>query len=263
MGIAKAEPEVKRWLTAIFEEEIESLDCLSDNGGNHLFRGVLTAGSLVYYRVLPYEEEKWQVFSGLQAVGGEQLVPVLDLRRAGRLLVVKEGHCSGLALDIGLRGLGKAALALERLWLSVAGLTLELEALYAQKGILHLDIKPEHLRLDASGRLCLIDFGSAYGNTASTNLKCLPQQGSGAYVCRSRRMDLNAIGPHVDLFGLFYSLQQALALSPVYEATLDFELAQLIRRLDSYDRSRVQLYRETRLKWLEIFMRQYGHITNR
>lgn len=253
---------ISEWLSIVFNENIVDLCCLSDNGGNHLYRGTVKQ-DIFYYRLMPYDEEKWQLFSTLKASQRPHIVPVIELKVAGRLMLIKEGECKGTALNVGLRTVKEDAYALERFYLGLANLILELQWLYANHGLLHLDIKPEHLILTVEGGLGLIDFGGGYSGTNRTNLKRLPQQGSMAYVCASRRQDFNAIGPHVDLFALMLSVQKSLVEAGITDPVILLELDAMVTKLNQYGKSTVFLYTEMRHKWLAMFMKQYGHITNR
>lgn len=253
---------INQWLSNAFNEDITDLSCLSDNGGNHLYKGSVKQHAY-YFRLMPYDEEKWQLFSVLKANPMPQLVQVIDLKVEGRLMLIKEGECRGAALNIGLKAIKADAHALERFYLSLANLMLDLQWLYSHYGLLHLDIKPEHLILTNEGMLGLIDFGGGYSNTNRTNLKRLPQQGSADYVCASRRQDFNAVGPHVDLFALMQSVRNSFMEAEFENPLILLELESMINRLNQYDKSTVFLYSEIRHQWLEMFMKQYGHITNR
>lgn len=254
---------VKRWLEDHFDVKILAFSCLSDQGGNHLYKAVLSDKSASCFRLLPYDEAKWQLFSILKDCQYDTIVSIEALKVIDRLLVVKEGFCEGVALDQCIGEMIDQPVEIERFFISFAGLLIDLERLYESYGLLHLDIKPEHLLKTQSGGLKLIDFGAGYTQIERTNLKKHLQQGSSAYICQSRLLDFNAVGPHVDLYALLISFRECLHLAQFENVIVLLGIDQMIQELNAMTISHKDIYKRIRDQWIAIYMNQYGHITNR
>lgn len=90
------------------------------------------------------------------------------------------------------------------------GLARDLGVLFCEKGILHLDIKPENILIDIHGNGRLIDFGAAVTAVDRTNLRATPQMGTPRYMSPERYSDPNRIGASADLYSLALTLKYAM-----------------------------------------------------
>ncbi len=73
------------------------------------------------------------------------------------------------------------------------------------KGVLHLDLKPQNILVDESGRPCVIDFGLARAETAWDATGPNPNLLSGTLAFMAPEQancDANKIGPRSDIYGL-------------------------------------------------------------
>jgi serine/threonine protein kinase len=152
----------------------------------------------------------------LAACEQPNLVRVVDLDfHDGRPFLVME-HVHGLNLeqyrDQRRPGLRQAAAI-------VAELARAVEYIHA-RGILHLDIKPKNVLIDAAGRPKLIDFGLARLRHAWSEDAAGPTGGTTSYMSPEQaRGEEDRIGPWTDVFGLGGVLYYLLTGRPVYQST--------------------------------------------
>jgi serine/threonine-protein kinase len=96
------------------------------------------------------------------------------------------------------------------------------------RGIIHADIKPKNVRLNAAGEVKVLDFGIAKGLALSRKLT-RNDFGSLAYLS-PERLDSGEVDVHVDLWSVGVLLYEMLAAAPPFEAETNSKLETLIRR---------------------------------
>jgi serine/threonine protein kinase len=96
------------------------------------------------------------------------------------------------------------------------------------RGIIHGDIKPKNVRLNAAGQVKVLDFGIAKGLALSRKLT-RNDFGSLAYLS-PERLDSGDVDIHVDFWSVGVLLHEMLSGAPPFEAETNSRLEALIRR---------------------------------
>jgi hypothetical protein len=96
------------------------------------------------------------------------------------------------------------------------------------RGIIHADIKPKNVRLNATGQVKVLDFGIAKGLALSRKLT-RNDFGSLSYLS-PERLDSGEVDVHVDFWSVGVLLYEMLAGAPPFEADSNSKLEALIRR---------------------------------
>lgn len=100
-------------------------------------------------------------------------------------------------------------------------------------GIVHRDVKPANILVDASGKPYLVDFGIARLSDAATVTRPDNAPGTPAYMSpeqvTGRRVD---VGPKIDIYGLGATLYHCLALRPPFDGESTAQVFDQIRRVD-------------------------------
>jgi serine/threonine protein kinase len=96
------------------------------------------------------------------------------------------------------------------------------------RGIIHADIKPKNVRLNADGQVKVLDFGIAKGLALSRKLT-RNDFGSLAYLS-PERLDSGEVDVHVDYWSVGVLLYEMLAAAPPFEAETNSKLEAMIRR---------------------------------
>lgn len=88
-----------------------------------------------------------------------------------------------------------------------------------EHGVLHRDVKPANIMLDAAGRVRLLDFGVAARADAGKLTRTGAQIGSLVYMAPEQvRGELSGLDARVDVYGLGVTLHELLTLRPAFEA---------------------------------------------
>jgi len=96
------------------------------------------------------------------------------------------------------------------------------------RGIIHADIKPKNVRMNAAGQVKVLDFGIAKGLALSRKLT-RNDFGSLAYLS-PERLDSGDVDVHADFWSVGVMLYEALAGTPPFEADSNSRLEALIRQ---------------------------------
>ena len=197
---------------------IEQLRCIKNKPEQQLYEGINALGQYQIIRFQSYQplrERLWQSLSGyaLPHVG-----EVVTCCRIEGMLCVLERHYRGenlLDAVNGGRRMGKRPI-----FKTLLNITQDLETLYCQEGLLHLDIKPENFMIDAYGNVTLLDFGSAYSQIQDIDFNQVSQYGTPAYAAPERFSSPNAVGPPADLYSLTEVLKWWLSAEGIMDYTL-------------------------------------------
>lgn len=173
-------------------------------------------------RVLKDTETGRQLWQALSRYSLPHVVQIAGCQSHGDLLLIQERYYEGQTLDGCIRTPGRFS----KTDILLAGIQLvkDLQVLYENEGILHLDIKPENLMVDVYNNVTLMDFGAAVHRIDQTNLLHADQYGTPSYTAPERLISPNATGPLSDLHSLAKTLRFWLEL----QGHLDFELWQTL-----------------------------------
>jgi HD-like signal output (HDOD) protein/tRNA A-37 threonylcarbamoyl transferase component Bud32 len=132
------------------------------------------------------------------AVRHENVVGVYAVREAGPLTYLVMEYMDGGSLDVRLRGEGRLPAG------EVIGVAEQVAAGLAAahaKGIIHRDVKPANLLLDAAGRVKITDFGLARVESDVKLSATSDMIGTPLYMCPEQVFGL-PLDPRADLFSL-------------------------------------------------------------
>jgi hypothetical protein len=88
-----------------------------------------------------------------------------------------------------------------------------------QAGVVHRDVKPGNIQIDAEGQPHLMDFGLAFDVGREPVTRTTAVHGTPLYMAPEQvKGDRDATGPRTDVYGLGVTLYHALALRPPFEA---------------------------------------------
>lgn len=193
----------KRW-------PVKDVQSIKNGVLNEVYMGVTSAGEKVVLRRMKANRHKRQLFFDLMKYKMAGLVQVVDVEIEGENLWVLEAWIEGETLGRLLRGPLLEA-DMEEMILEALKIAIGLERLFVKSGILHLDIKPDNIMVDACGQWHLIDFASGISQVNKTNLRAICQEGTRTYMSPERFIEPNWVGSQTDLYALSMTLLQALS----------------------------------------------------
>lgn len=165
-------------------------------------------GRTYILRIMEGTKQKIKMWQDLSRYQLPNLSNVMNIfHEEGRCYVIEEKYSGTPLSQSNLDPKGKRHKDIVYLGL---GLAKDLAVLFREEGILHLDIKPENILVDAHGNGRLIDFGAAVTAVDRTNLRAIPQMGTPRYMTPERYTDPNRIGPSADLYSLALTLKYAM-----------------------------------------------------
>lgn len=173
-------------------------------------------------RVLKDTEAGRQLWQALSRYSLPHVVQVIKCQSHEGFLLIQERYYQGQTLEGCIRTSGRFS----KPDILLAGLQLakDLQVLYEEEGILHLDIKPENLMVDAYNNVTLIDFGAAVHRIDQINLLHADQYGTPGFAAPERLIAPNATGPLSDI----HSLARTLRVWLEQQGHLDFEIWQTL-----------------------------------
>ncbi len=153
------------------------------------------------------------------------LVRIFDLEEMdGHLVAVMEWVPGG---SLGEIATAEGPLSVERV-VEIADQVLETLAHLHEKGIVHRDVKPSNLFLDADGRVRLGDLGLARHLTVTDDLtRTRMTVGTPTYMA-PEQLRGEELTPAVDLYSLGVTLYRLLAGEPPFRAGSEFEVADAV-----------------------------------
>jgi serine/threonine-protein kinase len=156
-----------------------------------------------------------------QEVRNPHLVPILESGEALGYHYLAVGYVQGGSLEDRLKAEGR--LPLHECLRLTAEVASGLDALHAHD-IVHRDVKPSNIMLDASGRAALTDFGLAKGPAYTVLTKPGQVMGTLAYLAPELIRGEQA-SPASDLYALGCIVYECLAGAPPYGDRKLFEVA--------------------------------------
>lgn len=149
------------------------------------------------------------------------IVDVYDYGESGRTYYIAMEYVGGGNLKDRIRADGRIPAGRAR---DIAQQVLSaLEAAHA-RGLVHRDVKPQNVLLDADGVAKLTDFGIAHAPDAAETTQVGTTVGTAAYIAPEQATG-GVVGPPTDVYGVGILLYEMLTGKPPFEGGTPFEVA--------------------------------------
>lgn len=201
---------------------IELIECLQKKPEQQIYECIGPMSQRYVLRLQPYSAERERLWKTLSMYQLPHLGQVLNCQRSEDCLYILERHYDGESL-VSAVARSRRVFGLRQILLSLLKITQDLSVLYEKEGLLHLDIKPDNLWVDAYGNVTLIDFGAALTAVHVTDMLAIPQYGTPSYAAPERWQAPNQVGPPADLYSLTEVLKwwlsaEGMGYYPLWEA---------------------------------------------
>lgn len=205
---------------------IEFISKIRQTSGHQIYYAKNGFGLSFVVRVVSYTPQREALWQSLCHYHLPHVGQIISCQKWESCLLVLERHYEGRTLTEQLEV--SISFSLSDILLSGIQLAKDLSVLYNQEKILHLDIKPDNLMVDAFGNVTLLDFGAALQGIDGLNLMKVNQYGTMRYVSPERLISPNNTGPLSDLHSLAKTLKhwmvkQGISNYPLWQTLTEWE----------------------------------------
>ncbi len=218
---------------------IESIKNLKVGTNQQIYLATNTFNMSFVVRVVSFTPEREALWRSLSQYQLPHLGQIIGYQKWESCLLILEKHYSGRVLTDCIHNVG--CFECNDIILAGVQMVKDLSVLYQREEILHLDIKPDNIMIDAFGNATLLDFGASLSGILKLDLMKIDQYGTPSYTAPERLMAPNKMGALTDLHSLSKTLK-------VWLSSQNHSHYELWQELTKWEEKGMQMLRESALK---------------